>query len=178
MFKDYYAILNILPTASQDKIKQAFKKQALKWHPDRNPGQDTTIEMQEINEAYLILKDLEAKEHYDKAYIRYKDHLKAREFEMEDFESAYAHNEYEGTNQRESKYEYSDFDIEDDILKKWMANAKKQAVDLAIRTIKDMATLTTEGAKATGKEMGQYTIAYIVIGVVFTIIFSLIRSCN
>ncbi|MBX2893552.1 MAG: DnaJ domain-containing protein [Saprospiraceae bacterium] len=51
MFKDYYAILEIGNDATSEEIKSAFKKQALNWHPDRNPGVDTTSKMQVINEA-------------------------------------------------------------------------------------------------------------------------------
>src|SRR5690554_3642123 len=58
MFKDYYAILEIDVSASQDDIKAAFKKQALRCHPDRNIGKDTTLIMQDINEAKLILLTL------------------------------------------------------------------------------------------------------------------------
>ena len=52
MFKDYYSLLEIDETASQDEIKKAFRGQAVKWHPDRNKGLDTTSQMQAINEAY------------------------------------------------------------------------------------------------------------------------------
>ena len=61
MFIDYYELLEIDSSASPVDIKSAFKKQALKWHPDKNPGIDTTEMMQRINEAYLILKDEEAR---------------------------------------------------------------------------------------------------------------------
>ena len=74
MFVDYYAILEISFDATQLEIKAAYKKQALKWHPDRNIGLDTTLRMQQINEAHLILKDAEGRERYDKEYKRYKEH--------------------------------------------------------------------------------------------------------
>ena len=57
MFKDYYKLLDIQQNASDEEIKKAFREQAIEWHPDRNQGTDTTLRMQEINEAYLILKD-------------------------------------------------------------------------------------------------------------------------
>jgi DnaJ-class molecular chaperone len=65
--KNYYAILGISPTASIDEIKMAFKKLAIQWHPDKNPNRDTTSQMQEINEAYLVLKS-DNRKIYDEAY--------------------------------------------------------------------------------------------------------------
>ena len=57
MFKDYYQILEITQQASLSEIKQAYRAASKKWHPDVNPGKDTTQIMQDINEAYAILKD-------------------------------------------------------------------------------------------------------------------------
>ena len=68
---DYYAILNINPMASKKEIKEAFKREALQWHPDRNNSPDATKKMQLINEAYLILKDDEARARYDKQYYKF-----------------------------------------------------------------------------------------------------------
>ena len=72
MFKDYYKLLDIPQNASDEEIKKAFREQAIKWHPDRNQGTDTTLRMQEINEAYLILKDKEARARYDIEYNKFK----------------------------------------------------------------------------------------------------------
>ena len=72
MFIDYYAILNVGFDADPAEIKTAFKNQALKWHPDKNPGVDTTQRMQLINEAYLILKDFDARQRYNIEYLSYK----------------------------------------------------------------------------------------------------------
>ena len=72
-FIDYYAILGICPNATTTDIKTAFKKQSLKWHPDRNRGIDTTKKMQEINEAKRILLDKALKVKYNRDYSRFKE---------------------------------------------------------------------------------------------------------
>jgi curved DNA-binding protein CbpA len=71
MFKDYYNVLDLTQDASFEEIKKAFREQAIKWHPDRNQGIDTTLRMQEINEAYLILKDKEGRVRYDIEYNKF-----------------------------------------------------------------------------------------------------------
>ena len=65
-FKDYYGILGISKNASTEEIKKKFRKLALKYHPDRNPG-DVKAEnkFKEISEAYEILGDKEKKAKYD-----------------------------------------------------------------------------------------------------------------
>lgn len=65
--KDYYAILGVNKSASQEEIKKAYRKLALKYHPDRNPGDKTAEEkFKEINEAYDILKDEQKRAAYDR----------------------------------------------------------------------------------------------------------------
>lgn len=81
MFVDYYSVLEIDEGATLDEIKIAFRKQAIKWHPDRNQGKDTTVKMQLINEAYLILKDTEARDRFDTEYQRFKAYRETRERE-------------------------------------------------------------------------------------------------
>lgn len=63
--KDFYKILGIDKNASQDEIKKAYKKLALKYHPDRYTGADANERMSEINEAYDTLSDPEKRKQYD-----------------------------------------------------------------------------------------------------------------
>ena len=64
--RDYYEVLGLQKGASDDEIKRAFRKLAIKYHPDKNQG-DTEAEQKfkEINEAYQVLSDPEKKAQYD-----------------------------------------------------------------------------------------------------------------
>ncbi|MBU1229681.1 MAG: J domain-containing protein [Proteobacteria bacterium] len=65
-YKDYYKILGVPRTASQDEISKAFKKMARKFHPDLNPGDNTAeAKFKEANEANEVLKDPEKRKLYD-----------------------------------------------------------------------------------------------------------------
>ena len=53
----YYETLSVERTATETDIKVAFRKRAMQWHPDRNPGDDSAEHrFKEVNEAYEILK--------------------------------------------------------------------------------------------------------------------------
>ncbi len=66
-YKDYYKILGVDRKASEDEIKKAYRKLALKHHPDRNPGDKKAEEkFKEINEAYQVLSDSQKRARYDR----------------------------------------------------------------------------------------------------------------
>ena len=63
----YYETLEVERTADESRLKAAFRKLAMKWHPDKNPGDATSeIRFKEINEAYEVLKDGEKRAAYDR----------------------------------------------------------------------------------------------------------------
>lgn len=65
-FKDYYSILGISKSASAEEIKKQFRKLALKYHPDRNPGdKQAEAKFKELSEAYEVLSDTEKRQKYD-----------------------------------------------------------------------------------------------------------------
>ena len=65
--RDYYEVLGLNKDASEENIKKAFKKLAIKYHPDKNKGNKEAEEkFKEINEAYQILGNKEKREKYDK----------------------------------------------------------------------------------------------------------------
>jgi len=64
--KDYYNILGVAKNASDEGIKRAYRKLAMKYHPDRNPNKKEVEErFKEINEAYAVLSDKEKRKQYD-----------------------------------------------------------------------------------------------------------------
>ena len=68
MRKDYYKILNLTKASSYEDIKKAYKKQALKYHPDKNKEPDAEEKFKEVAEAYEILSDPQKRQNYDRLY--------------------------------------------------------------------------------------------------------------
>ncbi len=65
-FKDYYSIMGVDKTATQDQIKRAYRKLARKYHPDVSKEPDAEARIKEVNEAYEVLKDPEKRAAYDR----------------------------------------------------------------------------------------------------------------
>ena len=93
-FIDYYTILGLPKTATQEEIKKAYRKLARKYHPDLNPNNEEAAQkFKELNEANEVLSDTEKRKKYDK----YGENWQHGE-------------EYEKARQNQQQHSYSDFD--------------------------------------------------------------------
>ena len=64
--KDYYDVLGVTKSAGKDELKKAYRKLAMKYHPDRNPDDVQAAEkFKELSEAYEILSDDQKRQTYD-----------------------------------------------------------------------------------------------------------------
>src|SRR5688572_33044202 len=65
--RDYYDILGVQKNASEEEIKKAYRGLAMKYHPDRNPGDDeAATKFKEAAEAYAVLSDADKRQVYDR----------------------------------------------------------------------------------------------------------------
>lgn len=159
MFKDYYKILGVSPSSSKVEIKQAYRKMSLKWHPDKNPGVDVTIIMQDVNEAYKILYDDENRERYEREY---KLFIKQRCFTKE---SQHMSGGYSWTYE----YDASDADLKDE-----MDAARNYARDLVNEFLNNLRDTSKDAAKGAFDNAIWYAIG----GFLFFIIMFLIKTCQ
>jgi molecular chaperone DnaJ len=89
--RDYYEVLGVSKTASKDEIKDAYRKLALQYHPDRNKAPDAEEKFKEISEAYAVLSDDEKRDTYDQLGHAGFDQRYTREdiFRGADFDSIF-----------------------------------------------------------------------------------------
>ncbi len=170
MFKDYYKILGVSSSADEATIKQAYREMSIKWHPDRNLDVDVTAIMQDINEAYAILKDPEKRSRYDQEYIHFCEVFPKEEKSHEDGHA-------EENKQTHSKWEYK-YDVHDDNLKEDIKNAQKYAKELVEEFLKELKETSKVAAQGAATNVINYAVGWVVAGVVLAIIGSLIKACN
>jgi curved DNA-binding protein len=96
-YKNYYDILGVSNNASQDEIKKAYRKKAAKYHPDKNPDdQSAEDKFKEVGEAYEVLGDPEKRNLYDKAGKDWKKYQRAGGNEQDFNWSDYARQQSQG----------------------------------------------------------------------------------
>ena len=67
--RDYYEVLGVIKSSSSEEIKKAYRKLALKYHPDRNKGDKAAeSKFKEASEAYHVLSDKDRRKNYDQFY--------------------------------------------------------------------------------------------------------------
>ena len=153
MFKDYYTILGIAPNATQEEIKKAYRTQSKRWHPDKNPGVDTTAMMQDINEAYNILKDTITKTRYDAEYAKYN----STKFEL-----------------KKTAKEEADYDIKDETLKEDIKEARKAAEDY----VNEFYASLKKDAKKAAHGAWEEAKGFIIVGLIMTFITLAVMTCS
>ena len=73
MGKDYYEILGLEKDCNENDIKKAYRKLALKYHPDRNKEEDSEEKFKNISEAYQVLSDKSKRSNYDNGFYDFDD---------------------------------------------------------------------------------------------------------
>lgn len=169
MFKDYYTLLDVEFGAGQEKIRKAYYTQCKKWHPDTHPEEDTTQRMQDINEAYLILKDKEAKERYDAEYLKYKKYERGKQ------ENTKQSREEETQKTTQEKYSDTGYEFTDDVLSKWVKNARRQAKEMAEEITDELRGSLKSALKNVSDNILPVIIGYVLGPVVIFLIF---KSCS
>lgn len=150
LFINYYEVLGVSESASQREITKAYRTMAMRWHPDRYKGKDATEKMAEINEAYCILKDPEARQKYDQE-LRY-----FRQFERDCL------SEQDDSHNSEPRKEYS---FNDKTLEEWIRQARKKGMEVAIQTMKEIGAMSATGVKEFSYGFFWSLIAYFALGI-------------
>jgi hypothetical protein len=152
-FVDYYQLLQLDTVFTDEQLKTAYKKQAIKWHPDKNPTIDTTLKMQQINEAFLILNDYYSRQRYEQEYLKYQKFC-------------------EQLKKQERKSEYK---VEDEALKAWILKARLQAAKIAKQSMKDMISMSVASGKVIISQIVVRAVFFISVVGIFSLLF---KACE
>lgn len=164
MLKDYYRILGVPPTASDAEIKSAYRSMSMWWHPDKNPNEDVTTRMQDINEAYYILKDSIRRQRYDAEYRAFEQSRKQQTVTF--------YTQSDGNSSSASDYYYN-YTVHDEDLKNDIDTARQKAKEMVEQFLSSLKTASKDAAKGAWSEM----YPYIISAIIFSIIIYLIHVC-
>ncbi|KAG2302526.1 hypothetical protein Bca52824_031177 [Brassica carinata] len=104
---DYYNVLNVTPSASEDDLKKSYRRLAMKWHPDKNPSskKEAEAKFKQISEAYDVLSDPHRRQIYDQYG---EDGLKSS-----DVPTPATQRSYSSSNNNDDGFRYYPRDAED-----------------------------------------------------------------
>lgn len=148
MTPDYYHVLGVPEDASTLDIKKAYRRLALRYHPDKNPSADAHAKFIEINEAYLILSDDEARRRYDATRVHDDPHR------------AYRQRSNSGSAFESTRTDDGDLDA-------WIRNAQRQAQQYAAMDYARFAKLVGDVVSESALQFGT-AVVYAVSAVLFT----------
>ena len=153
-FVDYFELLQLDVVFSNEQLKSAYKKQAIKWHPDKNPNLDTTARMQQINEAFLILNDPDSQERFQREYAKFQQ-----------------------SKQQAKKGQpiQLNYQVVDETLKTRISAARHQAVKLAQQSLDDIIGMSKASGKAIFQRILTGTVSF---GALFVILSLLAKACG
>ena len=167
MFRDYYAILEVNYDASSEDIKSAYRQLSKKWHPDVNPDVEVTSKMQDINEAYCLLKDTEKRRRYDEEYKRFKQFQQTSNKTNSNHTSTTS-----STATSSSKSYYYDYNVNDESVWNDMESARAEAT----RLVREFLNNLKKDGKNAAKGAWEAIYPYILVSIVFTIIGLIIHA--
>ena len=154
--KDYYRILEVPSSASQEQIKNAFRELIRKHHPDKNSSPEATERARDIIEAYKILTDAEARARYDRVYTDYFGSTETQ------------HEEEDSKQTKESKRSIH----EDPILQKWIRAAQRQARTELDNLMRDFPEAVGVAAKGAFQYVGYYILFSFVLYIILRALIS------
>jgi hypothetical protein len=143
--------------ASYEEIKAAYRRESIKWHPDKNPNIDTTLQMQRVNEAYAILKDPEKRQRYDHEYSRFKQTKQTHSSSQ----TSHPGSTYGKSDQNEKKTNNSwtyDYEVHDEKVKEDINNAREYARKLVDEFMSSLKQSAKDAAKGAWNGMKPYLI--------------------
>ena len=135
---DYYKILEVPENADISEIKKKYRKMAMKYHPDRNAGDEKAVKkFREITEAYEVLSNDKRRKEYDYKRKNESNHLKNKNFKDKSFQNNFTFGKefFKSAAEMKGMFENS---FELDKMGKNKAKAEKESVKSRFESFFDM----------------------------------------